>query len=298
MRTDSPAEDLLGVLIDGEQGTGCDISDRGLHYGDGLFETLAVRAGTLPLWDAHMRRLAAGCARLRLPLPDTDQLRAEAERLCGGVERAVLKLMLTRGMGPRGYRIDHAAVRPTRILLLYRPPVWSESCWRDGVAVRLCATRLGSNPALAGIKHLNRLEQVLARDEWSDAAIFEGLMMDGAGRIVDGTMSNVFLCRGEELVTPALSECGIAGVMRDQVWKMAGKSGWQVTEGSIVPEDLEAADEIFLSNALFGVLPVSRIVGGPVLRPGPVALKLARALAPCTLAPSLDEHGTAGAGES
>lgn len=297
MRTESTPGELLGSLVDGGQGTGCDIRDRGLHYGDGLFETLAVRAGAMPLWDSHMRRLAAGCAALRLPPPDAGLLRAEAENLCAGVQRGVLKLVLTRGPAPRGYRIDHASVRPTRILLLYRPPAFNEASWRDGVAVRLCRTRLGSNPSLAGIKHLNRLEQVLARDEWNDPGIFEGLMMDREGRIIDGTMSNVFMCRDGELVTPELSECGVAGIMREQVWKMAAGLGLQAREGRIVPEDLATADEIFLSNALFGVLPVARIEDGPVWRPGPIAMRLARALAPCTLAPVVGDHGAAEAGD-
>ncbi|MDX9741262.1 MAG: aminodeoxychorismate lyase [Gammaproteobacteria bacterium] len=287
MRTDPTAGELLGALIDGGQGTGCDVRDRGLHYGDGLFETLAVREGAMPLWDSHMRRLAAGCAALQLPLPDTARLRAEAGRLCEGIERGVLKLILTRGPGPRGYRINHGAVRPTRLLLLYRPPVWSEAWWRDGVAVRLCTMRLGSNPALAGIKHLNRLEQVLARDEWTDPGIFEGLMMNREGRIVDGTMSNVFLCRGTELRTPAVSECGVAGVMREKVRKLARESGLRMEEGCVAPEDLASADEVFLSNALFGVLPVSRVGSGPIRAPGPIALRFARALAPFTLAPAL-----------
>lgn len=292
MWTDPAAGELLGALIDGGQETACDVRDRGLHYGDGLFETLAVRDGAMPLWDSHMRRLAAGCAALQLPLPDTDQLRSEAERLCDGIGRGVLKLVLTRGPGPRGYRIDHANVRPTRLLLLYRPPLWSEACWRDGVTVRLCRTRLGSNPVLAGIKHLNRLEQVLARDEWSDSGIFEGLMMDREGRIIDGTMSNVFLCRDGELRTPAVSECGVAGVMRERVWRTARELGLRVEEGWITPDDLGLAEEIFLSNALFGVVPVSRVDGGPMRQPGPIALQLARSLAPLTLA-SVPGEGTA-----
>lgn len=285
------AGELLDALIDGERSAGLDVRDRGLHYGDGLFETMAVRDGTIPLWRDHMHRLADGCARLRLPPPDAALLETEADRLCAGLGRGVLKLVLTRGVGARGYRIDHAAVRATRLLLAYRAPVLAPGYWRSGVTVRLCDTRLGSNPALAGIKHLNRLEQVLARDEWSDGEIFEGLMRDHEGNIVDGTMSNVFLRTGTVLRTPAVTVCGVAGVMRARVMGLAARYGLRIEETRIDPDALAAADEIFLSNAVFGVLPVARC-GDREFRPGATALRLARSLAAFTLAPPLDEpHG-------
>lgn len=288
MPPESTQSELLAALVDGERDTGLDVRDRGLHYGDGLFETMVVRDGAMPLWSEHMRRLAEGCARLRLPPPDTALLAAEAGRLGAGLERGVLKLVLTRGPGARGYRIAHGTGQATRLLLLYRAPALPAEYWRSGVTVRLCDTRLGNNPALAGIKHLNRLEQVLARDEWSDEGIFEGLMRDGEGSIVDGTMSNVFLRTGMVLRTPAVTECGVAGVMRARVIGMATHSGLQTEVGRIDPEEMETAEEIFLSNALFGVLPVTRF-GDRTLPPGPTAGRLADALAGFTLAPPLEE---------
>lgn len=288
MWPESAPGDLLDALVDGERGAGLDVRDRGLHYGDGLFETMAVRDGAIPLWNDHMRRLEDGCARLRLPPPDAGLLGAEAGRLCAALDRGVLKLVLTRGPGARGYRIARAAVRPTRLLLLYRAPVLSPEYWRSGVTVRVCDTRLGGNPALAGIKHLNRLEQVLARDEWADQEIFEGLMRDREGGIVDGTMSNVFLRMDTVLRTPAVTECGVAGVMRARVMNIAAQYGLRTETGRIDPEQMEAADEIFLSNALFGVLPVARL-GDRIFPPGPIALQLARSLSAFTLAPPLGD---------
>ena len=274
----------LAVLVNGRADGTVDILDRGLHYGDGLFETLAVVGGRIQLWDRHLRRLEEGCRRLRLPLPDPAALFGEAQSLCTGRDRAVLKVLLTRGPGARGYRIDRSASAPTRLLLLYSAPAYPAEHWRDGVAVRRCATRLGTNPALAGIKHLNRLEQVLARDEWDDPEIAEGLMLDQHERVVSGTMSNVFAVRDGRLLTPALSDCGVAGIMRGLVLETAAGWGVETAQASLVMAELLEADEVFLSNSLFGVWPVRSIDATP-LQAGPVARRLAAALGACSLAP-------------
>lgn len=277
---------LLAARVSGGDDDAVNVLDRGLHYGDGLFETLAVSGGRIQLWERHLLRLEEGCRRLRLPAPDAAALFAEAQALCAGHTRAVLKILLTRGPGDRGYRIDRSAAAPppTRALLLYRAPDYPAGCWRDGVAIRLCETRLAGNPALAGIKHLNRLEQVLARDEWSDAEIAEGLMLDPQGRVVSGTASNVFAVRGGRVETPAVTECGVAGVMRGLVLETAAGWGLETAQTPLRMADLLAADEVFLSNSLFGVWPVRRIDAAP-LAAGPVARRLIDALGACSLAP-------------
>src|SRR5690606_13424665 len=145
--------------------------------GDGVFETLAVRDGRCEFWDRHLQRLTRGCEALRLPAPRPDQLGEEAGSLVRDVRQGVLKIIVTRGSGGRGYRPSREAV-PTRILMLSEWPVYPDDWHESGVAVRLCEQRLGSQPALAGIKHLNRLEQVLARMEWDDTDIAEGLLCD------------------------------------------------------------------------------------------------------------------------
>lgn len=276
---------LLDALIDGRRDGAVDILDRGLHYGDGLFETLAVRDGHLQLWQGHLLRLLEGCRRLRLPPPDAVGLEAAARQLCAGHARAVLKILLTRGPGTRGYRIDRHAMRPMLALLLYHAPEYPHARWREGVAVRCCETRIAANPALAGIKHLNRLEQVLARDEWSDEDIAEGLMLDCEGQVVCGTASNVFAVHAGRLRTPALDACGVAGVMRAQVLETAAQWGMAVEQGCLLPEDLYRADEVFLSNSLFGIWPVCRVDGTP-LAPGPFARRFIAALDGFSLAPA------------
>jgi 4-amino-4-deoxychorismate lyase len=194
-------------MINGEIKELFPATDRGLHYGDGLFETIAVINGRPTLWQAHMERLQCGCELLGIPLPDLQQLHEEASSLCSSEERVVLKLMITRGSGGRGYRPPQDVLSQR---ILFRYP-WPDSPdLSHGIQLRVCQTPLACNPALAGIKHLNRLEQVLARAEWDDPAIHEGLMCDLDGRVKEGTMSNLFWVEDSQLFTPDLSRCGVA----------------------------------------------------------------------------------------
>jgi len=170
----------------------------------------------------------------------------------------VLKIILTRGCNGRGYL---AAERPeaSRILTLHPWPDHPVAWRRDGVVATFCRTRLGESPALAGLKHLNRLEQVLGRSEWRNPQIAEGLMQDSKGRVIGGTMSNLFLVSGSRLLTPRIDTCGVAGTVRDLVLRAAGSFSIEVLEKDIVPADLAGADGIFLTNALIGVWPIRRI---------------------------------------
>lgn len=267
------------MLINGVVGTQISVQDRGLHYGDGVFETLAVRAGVPLLWDRHMQRLYAGCMRLGITPPDTALLAAEACRVCthdsSNLAQGVLKIIITRGEGARGYRmITTTPVPATRILALHPWASWPEEFVQRGVRVRVCATRLGINPALAGIKHLNRLEQVLARNEWSDADIPEGLMLDTAGCVIEGTMSNVFVVRDGKLYTPDVSRCGIAGIVRGLIIELAKEWSLECAITGLTLHDIQDANEIFLCNSLIGVWPV-REIDGVHLAPGPLTRRIA-----------------------
>lgn len=170
----------------------------------------------------------------------------------------VLKIIVTRGAGGRGYRWPDVPL-PTRVLSFHTRPDYPPDWAAVGVASRLCRTRLGVNPALAGIKHLNRLEQVLARNEWSDPGIQEGLLLDTLGWMVEGTMSNLFLLRDGQLETPRLDRCGVTGVMRELVMELANSMGMAVREVRCRLSQVLQADEIFLTNSLIGVWPVRRL---------------------------------------
>jgi len=252
----APAPSLV-YLVNGLPSNVIPVTDRGFQYADGLFETIAVADGEPLLFDRHLERLARGCAKLGITMPARELFEAEAGRLCGGRERQVLKITLTRGSGGRGYRPDGAGP-PTRVLAALPWPDYPEMHRTQGTTLRLCRTRLGSNPDLAGLKHLARLEQVLARGEWTDDAVQEGLMLDEESQVIEGTMSNVFLIRGEALVTPRLDRCGVAGVMREAVIACAERMGVRCDERPVALDELCSADGLFVTNSLIGLWPVRR----------------------------------------
>lgn len=245
------------ALINGVAAETVSVCDRGFQYGDGLFETIAVYRGAPLLWERHVQRLLAGALRLGMSPPEPTLLRAEADQLCRGVERDVLKIILTRGIATRGYRPEVSATT-TRVLSLSPWPAYPPSWSAAGVAVRLCQMRLASQPRLAGLKHLNRLEQVLARAEWGDDYA-EGLMQDESGNIIEGTMTNVFLVEQGTLCTPEVTRCGVEGVMRGAVLEQAERLGIVCRIGPVTAMQLEHADELFLTNSLIGLWPVQRI---------------------------------------
>ncbi|MGA2398789.1 MAG: aminodeoxychorismate lyase [Steroidobacteraceae bacterium] len=248
----------MSIWINGRRGTLIDCRDRGLQYGDGLFETMRVRRRRIRLLDLHLERLAEGCRRLGIDVPGA-ALEREAAARARQCSDGVLKLILTRGRGVRGYR-PTGKERCTRVLSLHALP--PAEVLPKPVRVRLCRTRLGLNPDLAGMKTLNRLESVMARAEWRDERIWEGLMRDVEGTVVCGTMSNVFLRRGSTLLTPALDRCGIAGVMRRWVLEQAKDLRLRVWQGRLPVEAFRDAEEVFMTNAVAGVVPVGLIETG------------------------------------
>lgn len=267
---------LLRSMVNGEFRSDIAVTDRGLHYGDGLFETIAVIGGQPRRWDAHLQRLTWGLQRLGFPPVDLQRLTDEAAQCCAGVNRGVLKMLVTRGSGGRGYR-SPAEATPTRLVQLHPwphyPPHWAER----GVQLRVCTTRLAVQPALAGMKHLNRLEQILARGEWHDPAVAEGLMLDTQNRAISGTMSNVFFVSQGVLHTPDVSESGVLGTTRAAVLDIATRAGIPTQVGAYQMPDLLHAQEIFLCNSVIGVWPVA-LLDGYALTPGEISRSIAAAL--------------------
>lgn len=263
--------DPVLTLIDGEPSGTVSVSDRGLAYGDGVFETIRIANGQPLLLDAHLERLITGARRLSMPSDDIADLIQRDIRLADISSRhtAVLKIMLTRGSGGRGYRPD-IAPQLRRILTLhdYYPSLVAA---REGVRAVFCQTPLGINPRLARIKHMNRLEQVLASAELAVANdAFEGLMCDTEGYVVEGTRSNVFIAVDGMLQTPLIDRAGVEGVMRNFIMSIM-----PVTEVRLTPDQLRSADEVFLCNSVFGVCPVNDLDGG-LLGVGPIARAVQR----------------------
>lgn len=236
--------------------------DRARAYGDGLFETIAIRRGRPRFWHAHLERLQTGCERLGLPCPNVSELEralaAALQNSTADTEFATCRLVVAAADSKRGYRRADGA--PAKVeLTVYPATQLPRDCYAKGVAVRSCNLRLATQPALAGIKSLNRLEQVLARAEWRDPDVFEGLLCDTDGRLICGTMSNVFVALGSALITPAITRCGVAGVMRAEILRMLDSAGIQCTVRDVDFGELARASECFLTNSQFGVVPVRRI---------------------------------------
>lgn len=248
------------ILINGESKDYIEISDRGFQYGDGLFETIEVRNGQAVFFERHLERLKLGCHRLHIPFPDAQLLSLEAKELCRQwlSVRAVLKIIITRGTGGRGYR-QPDVIQPTRVLSLHPYPDYPEIFSRQGIIARFCTTRLGLNPTLAGIKHLNRLEQVMARSEWTDSAIQEGLMVDVNGHVIEGTMTNLFYIKNSSLYTALLAQSGVAGIMRDIIMTISVDHGLSVIEHMFTKDELLSADEVFVCNSIVGIWPIKQI---------------------------------------
>ncbi|MBT77675.1 MAG: aminodeoxychorismate lyase [Gammaproteobacteria bacterium] len=245
-------------LIDGVAGDRIAVDDRGFTYADGLFETIAVRDGQLRFFDYHLDRLLNGARQLNIPAPERELFADEAGDLVKESEYATLKIILTRGTGHRGYAPPVTATSSRLLGLLPGVPP-ARTKYIDGIVVRHCSTSIGHSPATAGLKTLGRLEQVLARAEWEDTAITEGLMSTTDGYVICGTMSNLFLVRHGVLVTPDLTTCGINGVMRRIVLERAARIGLQWRAEAVPRDHLGAADELFVTNSLIGLWPVRRI---------------------------------------
>lgn len=242
--------------------------ERAVAYGDGLFETLLVRDGEVPLWPYHRARLAEGLQRLQLPV-GLAQVASECEAFFAQVRTGIVKLVVARSGGGRGYdaRTAHAA---SRYLVAYPMPAYPASYIGQGIAVHVCRQRLAQQPGLAGLKHLNRLEQVMAASEWDRNKQPEGLMLDTTGAVIEGTMSNLFVVHDGVTSTPALNSCGVAGVMRSFCLDWLAQQGKATRVRRLTLSDVLSADECFLTNSVFGLWSVRQVgiaalpTGGPV----------------------------------
>jgi 4-amino-4-deoxychorismate lyase len=239
-------------LINGSREGSLSPLDRGFAYGDGIFRTLAINEGRPQHWQLHYAKLVHDCNVLGIVCPSANILLNDIERLFSGDQQAVAKIIITRGEGARGYSMPSLA-QPTRIVIRSEYPQYAQHNFERGVRLHLCQTRLGHQPGLAGIKHLNRLENVIARAEWSDGAIADGLLLDIYENVIECTMSNLFARYGNIICTPDLTRCGVAGVTRQRVLELVSDLGLEADIAHIPFSTLLDADEIMITNSLFGV---------------------------------------------
>lgn len=248
---------LLNCLINGEPGHALAASDRGLGYGDGVFETVAIVAGQPALWDLHLKRLTIGCVQLGFTPPSLDTLYQDLSAL-DLPRTGILKVIVTRGSGGQGYAPPECP-QPRRIMQVF-PPRGRPAEWRTkGVTVRWCQMRLAAQPALAGIKHLNRLEQVLARQEWRGPEIAEGLMCDTEGALVEATAANLIIEQNGEWIIPQGNACGVEGVMQSYLIDLARQWGISITRRIFWPDEITGQTAMYLCNSLIGIWPIRSV---------------------------------------
>jgi 4-amino-4-deoxychorismate lyase len=260
------------ILVNGVATDSVAVTDRGLAYGDGVFRTLLVEQGGPRWWSRHYGKLARDCEALAIPCPPQELLARELGLVVDRSSGAVVKIIVTRGSGARGYALPHP-VSPTRIIMASPCPDYPEEFGRAGVSVCWCRTRASSQPRLAGVKHLNRLDNVLARAEWDDPDVPEGLMLDEDDHVVGGTMTNLFIVEDGTLATPLLSHCGVAGVTRERVIEAARKRGVNCREEPITRARLLDAQAVLLVNSVIGMWQVSEC-SGRRWEPGDVAARV------------------------
>jgi len=251
-------------LVNGQADATISVADRGLAFGDGVVETLLFRKGTVPFLIRHLERLCLGLNRLRIEC-SRDTVERQLEQLNMLTREHTLpdgtvKIIVTRGQG-RGYAPQQQS--PTIITSLYPAPS-PNNLAREGVTITACRQRLTYQPALLGIKHLNRLDNVLAAQEINDRNYVEGLMVDDQGNVAEAVSRNLFIVKNDSLLTPDLSRGGIAGVARAVIMEeLANTVGVKCKASVISLSEVMAADEVFLCNSITGVWPVVAIDNTP-----------------------------------
>lgn len=237
--------------------------DRGFVYGDGVFRTLVMREGSPENWPLHYQKLVADCSAIGIVCPSPDLLMNDLQQLfllddLSKNQVAIAKIIVTRGEGNRGYA-PPAITAPMRVVVKSPMPQYPETRFVDGVNLTVCETRLALQPRLAGIKHLNRLENVLARMEWHSHDIADGIFLDMNNHVIECTAANIFARFGDTLITPNLTQCGVAGVTRQRIIELAHTLTLKIVVETLSLEKLLSADEVIICNSLYGAWQVKTV---------------------------------------
>jgi len=246
---------MLECLVNGEISSYVAANNRGLNYGDGIFETLVVHNNRPRRWQAHMDRMGAACERLGLVMPPQAVLLREVQTVSAGLNDAVVKIVLIRDGQGRGYMPpEHGDT--VRVVSSYPYPEGVVELARNGIRACICDLRLAIQPALGGIKHLNRLEQVLASAELRNRGAAEGILLDREDHVICAIAANIFMVMDDRLLTPRLDRCGVRGVLRSQ---LLAEFGHRCEQRRIMVDQLQEADEVFICNSVRGIVPVTAI---------------------------------------
>ncbi len=248
-------------LINGIASDYLTIDDRSIHYGDGLFETLLSEGRRLYYWLQHYRRLQRSCARLKINCPPEEALLHDISRLLDENKSAAraVKIIVSRGAGKRGYRFS-SETSANRLVLTSAIDTGYSSLLSGNLSsgnLYHCQQQVSINKNLAGLKHLNRLENVMARAEWRDDHI-EGLMLNAHQHVIEGTMSNLFAVKDGNLFTPDLELSGVEGIMRELIIDIAENGNIKTSVTDLTLDDLTTMDELFICNSLMGIRSIDK----------------------------------------
>ncbi|WP_299789244.1 aminodeoxychorismate lyase [uncultured Shewanella sp.] len=246
------------VWVDGELASQVSPLDRGLAYGDGLFATMRFSGGELQFLTAHLQRLTQGARRLGLDWCAGDALITLIKQLATTHVDGCLKLILTRGVGGRGYTAPEQA-SVTEVLSLSTIPGHYGRWQTEGISLKTSEVMLAGQPLLAGIKHLNRLEQVLIKSKQLPVGFDDWLVMDRKHTVIESSMANLFLVGEHCVFTPDISMAGVAGMMREQVIYALIELGFDLHVGEVTYSQLSRCRHAFITNSLFGIVDINRI---------------------------------------
>jgi 4-amino-4-deoxychorismate lyase len=239
--------------INGIEQTSIALNDRGLAYGDGLFTTAKIVNSQVVLLEKHIERLIAGCQQLKLAGPSPERLASQLQSVASLYSQAVLKVMITAGSGGRGYSRIGLNESDTNIIILVSDfPSHYKSLALQGIDLGISNQQIGISTMLAGIKHLNRLEQVLLRDELDARSEDDLVVTNCEGKVVEATCSNLFYWQEEQLCTPDLSKSGVNGIIRQEILRKYPET--KICQTSLA--DLKTANSLFICNSLMGIMPV------------------------------------------
>ncbi|MCK5395097.1 MAG: aminodeoxychorismate lyase [Gammaproteobacteria bacterium] len=258
------------TMINGVATDYLNINDRAIHYGDGIFETILCDHDRLLYWKQHYQRLQSSATRLKMNCPDEQLLLDDIKQLLDGIEHSVddnfaIKVIISRGISERGYRFPKGHNENRVTMLSTLEPGYSSLLAGKLLSgdLYLCEQQISINESLAGLKHLNRLENVLASNEWqngtTDNTIIDGLMINANHYVIEGTMSNLFTVKGKRLITPDLKYSGVNGIMRDVIIDIAKQNDIEISVVNMRLDELYSMDELFISNSLIGLKAVNKI---------------------------------------
>lgn len=256
------------------------VTDRGFLYGDSVYEVMRTAGGEPVDLDLHLDRLEHSAEALALRLPVRGHIVDAIHQTlaAAGNDESYVRVIVTRGSGKIGLDIA-LADRPRLVVMvrpLERPPA---AAYRDGVHLRMVHLDPAARRAVApGIKTGNYLTNIMAMHEARSAGADDALIVDVDGRVSEGSSFNVFVVRGQRVITPARHVGLLAGITRERVIELARASGIAVIEGVLIPEDVREADEVFITSTIRGVLPVATVDGKSLGRPvvGPITQQITK----------------------